>query len=127
MRSEYSTTKERLKDAARSLLEKKAFHKISVKDIIEESGLSRPAFYKYFRDKYDIANSIYMDDINPIIEEYYKDYNFYNVSLSSFRLFKKNQLIYRRIFEDTDIQNSLYKYLIDEYRKFMTKRIGEKT
>ena len=39
----------------------KDFNKISVEMIMEKAGVSRSTFYRYFKDKYDVMNSAYLD------------------------------------------------------------------
>lgn len=40
------------------LLEEKAFTKITVRDIMEAAEIQRATFYRYFRDKYEVAEEI---------------------------------------------------------------------
>lgn len=49
-------TKKRVIDVLFSLLYEKPFAKISVIDILEEADISKGTFYKYFVDKYELAN-----------------------------------------------------------------------
>ncbi|MHB8381633.1 MAG: TetR/AcrR family transcriptional regulator [Candidatus Binataceae bacterium] len=42
-------------NAAEKLLRRKPFHAITVDDLMARTGLSRPSFYEYFRDRYDLA------------------------------------------------------------------------
>jgi TetR/AcrR family transcriptional regulator, ethionamide resistance regulator len=41
--------------AARSFLEKRPFRELTVERVMARTGLSRPAFYTYFRDRYDLV------------------------------------------------------------------------
>ena len=41
--------------AARSFLEERPFREMTVEAVMARTGLSRPAFYVYFRDRYDVA------------------------------------------------------------------------
>ncbi len=41
--------------AARSFLEKRPFRELTVERVMARTGLSRPAFYAYFRDRYDLV------------------------------------------------------------------------
>lgn len=40
--------------AARSFLEERPFREMTVEGVMARTGLSRPAFYAYFRDRYDL-------------------------------------------------------------------------
>lgn len=42
-------------EAAEKLLRRKPFHAMTVDDLMARTGLSRPSFYEYFRDRYDLA------------------------------------------------------------------------
>lgn len=44
--------------AARSLLEERPFREIRVEDIMARAGLSRPAFYAYFKDQYELLSRL---------------------------------------------------------------------
>lgn len=49
-----------ISDALERLLERTdSLQEISVADILDECGLSRPTFYRYFSDKYDVVNWSY--------------------------------------------------------------------
>jgi AcrR family transcriptional regulator len=44
--------------ATRSLLEERPFREIKVEDIMARTGLSRPAFYAYFKDRYEVITRL---------------------------------------------------------------------
>lgn len=48
-------TRRRVRVALIKLLKQKKFEEIDVKDICNESGISRGTFYKHFKDKYDLV------------------------------------------------------------------------
>ena len=48
--------KETFSIALEELLKEKTIEEITIKDILEKSGLARTTFYRYFRDKYDLMN-----------------------------------------------------------------------
>ena len=56
-------TKETFARALQELLEERPLTKISVKDITEQCELSRNAFYYHFKDKYELINWIFYDDM----------------------------------------------------------------
>ncbi len=41
--------------AARSFLERNPFREMTVERVMTRTGLSRPAFYAYFRDRYELV------------------------------------------------------------------------
>lgn len=55
---QYLRTERAIQSAMLSLLDKKPFEKITVRNILDEASVSRATFYKHFRDKYDIVEKI---------------------------------------------------------------------
>lgn len=47
-------TREIIMNAAFRLFEQHPFKEVTVQDILDESGVSRRTFYRYFRDKYEL-------------------------------------------------------------------------
>lgn len=54
-----NSTKQRLADGLKQLMESKPFAKISVGDICETCSMNRKSFYYHFQDKYDLVNWIF--------------------------------------------------------------------
>ena len=50
------TTKEIIADSFMELAATKAINRISIVDIVENCSLTKPTFYRYFRDKYDLIS-----------------------------------------------------------------------
>ena len=51
-----------------SLLEKKPFDKITVKDIVETCGINRNTFYYYYSDIYDLLEEIFAKELQLLVE-----------------------------------------------------------
>jgi AcrR family transcriptional regulator len=49
-----------LADALLELLKEKPFEEVTVEDIVNKCGASRPTFYRHFKDKYDLMDWIYL-------------------------------------------------------------------
>lgn len=47
----------------KELMQEKSFQKIIVKDITDRASVKRPTFYTYFRDKYDVVEWIFVQEI----------------------------------------------------------------
>jgi TetR/AcrR family transcriptional regulator, ethionamide resistance regulator len=45
-------------DAAENILRTRPFHAMTVDDLMTRTGLSRPSFYEYFRDRYELARRL---------------------------------------------------------------------
>ncbi|MDD6661950.1 MAG: TetR/AcrR family transcriptional regulator C-terminal domain-containing protein [Lachnospiraceae bacterium] len=52
-----------LADSFKELVQEKGFQKIIVKDITDRAKVKRPTFYTYFRDKYDVIDWIFEQEI----------------------------------------------------------------
>jgi probable dihydroxyacetone kinase regulator len=61
--SDSSITKKAFADALKRLMKKNGFDKVSVSDICSECGMNRKSFYYHFRDKYDLVNWIFYEDL----------------------------------------------------------------
>ena len=48
------TTKEILAESFMELMTTKPVSKITIIDIVENCGMTKPTFYRYFKDKYDL-------------------------------------------------------------------------
>ena len=65
--SESITTKNAIAAGFRTLMEKKSFEKITISDITDECGLNRQTFYYHFKDKYDLLNWIFYNEIITLL------------------------------------------------------------
>ena len=54
------TTKEILAESYLELAERKTINKISVVDIVENCSMTKPTFYRYFKDKYDLISWLFV-------------------------------------------------------------------
>ena len=64
---------ESFKIVTANLLETKPVTDFGVADIVIISGFSRQCFYKFFRDKYDVVNSVFLDRnsaLDKVISEF---------------------------------------------------------
>ena len=60
-------TRRALGSAMKQLMTQKPFARISVGDVCELCGMSRKSFYYHFRDKHDLVNWIFSDDLTQLI------------------------------------------------------------
>lgn len=56
-------TKRILGEAMKTLMSEKPLAKISVGDIVDYCGINRNSFYYHFKDKYDLVNWIFYNDL----------------------------------------------------------------
>lgn len=58
-----NTTEEALGYSLKKLILRMPFEKITIRDITEEAGLMRPTFYNHFKDKYDLLEWVFTEEI----------------------------------------------------------------
>ena len=63
-------TKNILAGSLKKLLKEKALNKISIKDIVSDSGLNRQTFYYHFNDIYDLLDWIFKTEFLSIFNNY---------------------------------------------------------
>lgn len=63
MQQKVRTTKALLADALKKCMCRHSFDRITIKDITDEAGFIRPTFYNHFKDKYDLLEWIFYEDI----------------------------------------------------------------
>lgn len=104
-------------NAFMELCEKKAVKKITVKDILEKTGLSRKGFYNHFSDKNDLIHYCYSHIVCPPWncdswdEEVYDNWN---------KEWLENMKKYRRFMKGACVSyepNSLRDYILTKDRK----------
>lgn len=96
-------------DVLVDLASKKPFEKISVSEIVSLSGLTRPTFYKYFSDKYDLALWIFEQHVQSARRDMRINHDFIALNRSVLTIMKQYSDFYKSLFRDTDSQNSFIK------------------
>lgn len=111
---------DKLEQAVLALCEKKHLSKITVTDILNQSGVKKCTFYKHFQDINDLYHFIYWEKIAapcwPGLNRSYNDY--LNVCIINT---KKIQNRYGKFFLqaiETNGQNSLKEYIIEHSAQF---------
>jgi AcrR family transcriptional regulator len=72
MRAMESLVKKALSDAFIALCETKPISHISIQNVVDKCGISRQTFYRYFSDKYDLMNYLYMLELDYTVTLYEK-------------------------------------------------------
>ena len=86
------TTKEILAESFIELAASKAINRISVVDIVENCSLTKPTFYRYFKDKYDLIAWIYVREAQKIVDKIGKNgYLWRDTILDGLRYYEKNR------------------------------------
>ncbi len=110
--SESITTKNAIAAGFRTLMEKKSFEKITISDITDECGLNRQTFYYHFKDKYDLLNWIFYNEIiTPLAKEYTID-KWSEALLHILYILKNNSKFYTNAL-NTSYSNEFRQYLFN--------------
>ena len=110
IRMEKKAAEKVLFDALSRLLQKKSIDKLSVIDIIKESGVCRATFYRYYSDKYDLLNSNYKKILEDTLFRFNEGVPFQNVEYLLFKVLRDNLKFFQNAFRSTDT-NSLKNYI----------------
>ena len=106
-----SNTKRALAAALKRLLPEKPFVKIRISEICDECGMNRKSFYYHFKDKYDLMNWIFDDEITEImIKSMEKDIWAGFLILCNY--FYENRTYYKKVLK-IEGQNSFYDHFRD--------------
>ena len=95
-----------LAQTIKELLEDHSPDQITVRDILEASGISRPTFYKYFIDKQDLIGYVFRKEL---CEPFFLDYSkaLVDREVPFLKYLRKHQNFYLHALELTG-QNSFY-------------------
>lgn len=92
--SDSLTTKKALADSLRALMKKKSLEKITVSDLVKNSGLNRQTFYYHFRDKYDLVNWIIDSEIISAFSSAAVNGSWSDSLLEALSLMKREKVFY---------------------------------
>lgn len=138
-------TKEKIIKKTINLFLKKGYDKTTIQDIIDEVGVSKGAFYHYFKSKEDILETIsdeYVKKSIKIIDEVLNDENLsaiqkLNKAIKTTQLHKKSnkeRVVVRSSFEkennlklEKKIFNKIKKEIIPRYIKIIKQGVQENT
>lgn len=112
--------KELVAGAMLELVKRQALESITIKDILEASGISRQTFYNHFQDKDDLIHYIYDHIIVPNFNESASGLNFYEALVVAF----KNMKTYHSFMKQACLmegQNCLKEHIFEHCRDFDLK------
>ena len=106
----HNETKALLANALIVMLQKRPIDKITVKDLVDECGLTRQTFYNHFYDIYELVEWIYLQAAEKSLAEN-KDYDtwqrgFYQVLIS----IRNNKVLVQNTYRSTN-RDSLERYM----------------
>lgn len=112
--------KEILADGLIDLIEQKSLSRITIKDIINYTNVSRQSFYNHFQDKNDLIQYIYLSKIIPDYTKNNFEIDFYHSLLNSFKRMKKYHKFMKQacLMED---KNCLKDFIYEHCQEFDLK------
>lgn len=113
-------------NAIKVCMKKMPLEKITVTDIVLQTGVSRQTFYRHFVDKYDLINWYF----EKILLESFKhmgDGKTIEEALINKFTFIQEEIQFFKVAFENDRQNNLKDYDFSLILDFYTKRIEEKT
>lgn len=111
-----NTTKMALGESLKKLILTKKLEKITIRDLAEDCGISRMAFYYHFKDIYDLVEWICVEDCKKVLQDK-KTYDTWQEGMSQiFEAVLENKpfiiKVYRSIGRER-IEGYLYKFTYD--------------
>lgn len=120
-------TKYKFADAIKELMRHRELDKISVKDIVEKSGLTRQTFYRHFQDKYALVNWYFEILVRDSFEEMKEKKNLRDALVKKFRFIESERYFFRAAFSSKDFNSLLeydYQYILHFYTDVIEKKTG---
>lgn len=106
-----------------NILQKKSLDKITVKDIIETTGINRNTFYYYYDDIYDLIDAIFKEETRKVLAEETENCTFYEEYVRAASIVTENKQAIIHIYNSKS-KDILYNYLEQVtlfcVRKFVT-------
>lgn len=115
-------TEDRIIQSFKKLMNEYTFDKVTVTMIAEKSGISRPIFYRYFKDKYELMDYMLYNDVTKELEILME----HNMILESikylFTHIKNEAKLYKKLF-DTTGQNSFEQVMVEQFTEFFKNHL----
>ncbi|MBQ0064540.1 MAG: TetR/AcrR family transcriptional regulator C-terminal domain-containing protein [Firmicutes bacterium] len=122
-------TEKMIIEAFKELLNKKNFNKITVKDIVDSTGISRNTFYYHFQDITDLAQKTFEKETMPLYEMEISNQNIENVLMEVTQLAKESRRTIYHIYNNVDrarLEKYLYKMCNEVIRNNVDRVIGNR-
>jgi len=109
--------KEVLADGLLTMCQTKRLETIKVRELLEETQVSRQSFYNHFMDKNDLIQYIYLDRIIPGFDDPKRTIDFYTSMVEVFERMKKYHWFMKQALL-MEGQNCLKDYIFEHCRQF---------
>lgn len=112
-------------EAIYRLLNKHPIEKITVRDIVNEAGVSRSSFYRNFYDKYDLLNKYYDSVLEKTLYLYDKDITYREATSLIYNKIKEDLKFYQNAFKSNDangLKNHIFKISQDFHMRILERK-----
>ena len=107
------------------LLETRSIEKITVKDIVEDCGVNRKTFYYYFKDIYDLTESVFRYSLEEFARAHTQTATSQQIVLDFFDMIYDYKRVIMHVFNSPDSQ-IFENYLYEVLSKLVLASIREK-
>ncbi|MCI1964907.1 MAG: dihydroxyacetone kinase transcriptional activator DhaS [Oscillospiraceae bacterium] len=121
--SESLITKKAIAQSVKELMKKEDLRKISVSDIVQNCGVNRQTFYYHFKDKYDLVNWIYYNEVVSVVSSQKSFHDWSDVMLDILNIMKREKYFYRNALNVTG-QNAFQDYFFNLTKSLLIEIIG---
>ncbi|SHJ81493.1 TetR/AcrR family transcriptional regulator C-terminal domain-containing protein [Hespellia stercorisuis] len=121
-------TKYKFADAVKELMRKDALDKISVKDIVENCGMTRQTFYRHFQDKYALVNWYFEVLVRDSFKEMGTKKTLEGALIKKFYFIKSEKYFFKAAFQSKDYNSLMeydYQYILNFYTEVIEKKTGK--
>lgn len=119
-------TKYRLAESMKQCMRTTSVDDITIRQIVENCGLTRQTFYRNFQDKYDLVNWYFDILLLKSFEHMGNGKTIYDGLKKKFDYIREEQVFFSAAFRSND-QNSLKEHDFELILQFYTNLIQEKT
>ena len=120
-------TKLKIAYSLKNRMQTNSLSKISIKDIVNDCGLTRQTFYRHFKDKYDCVNWYFERVAQQSFKQLSNGVNLNDGLIKKFELLKADQRFFYEAFMADD-KNSLFQYdydcIYEFYSSIILKKVG---
>lgn len=121
-------TKQKLAAALKSLMAKKPFDKITVRELLQEADVTRPTFYYHFEDIYDLLVWTFNEETDALLKKCENCITLDEGIILALRYVEKERAVclsaYNSIGRDT-LERFLHKNAEEIMRRFIENLAGE--
>ena len=115
-------TEDKIIKSFKKLVNEYSFDKITVTMIAEDVGISRPIFYRHFKDKYELMDYMLYNEVTKELEILLEHNMILEAIKYLFTHIINEAKLYRKLFETTG-QNSFEQVMIEQFTSFFKEHL----